>query len=147
MVDPSSVECLTPQVVGTMMTISLQLSESAHHHSSVATTAFATVRQLMALIMDDAGENLLQLKSAAVAPASTAVAAENVPPPGGSPVIKGMAAPPSGSQLPKCAELLVRDLCSFAKGLSGEWLKGIALFTCEYLCVLVYHEYVCYLNR
>jgi hypothetical protein len=122
-VDQCSVEFLTPQVVGAMMTVSLQLSESAHHHASVATTAFATVRQLMALIMDDAGENLLQLKSASVAPAT---AADFVPPPGGSPVIKGLAAPPSGSQLPRCAELLVRDLCSFAKGLSGEWLKGIA---------------------
>lgn len=61
-VDPTSIEFLTTAVIGTMLTVSLQLSDAAHHHHSVVSSAFATVRQLMAIIMDDASENLLHLQ-------------------------------------------------------------------------------------
>lgn len=117
-VDPTSIEFLTTSVIGTMLTVSLELSDSAHHHSSVVSSAFATVRQLMAIIMDDASETLL--------PHQQAQRGEGA---GESPVrvgSKNMAPVPNSNELPKCAELFMKDLSNFTKGLEGDWLHGIA---------------------
>lgn len=114
-VDPTSIEFLTTSVIGTMLSVSLQLCDSSRYHSSVVSSAFATVRQLMAIIMDDASENLL--------PQQQGQRAAAVQSPGQSPA-KSMAPVPNTNELPKCAELFIKDLSNFAKGLPGEWLNG-----------------------
>ena len=117
-VDPTSIEFLTTDVIGAMLTVSLQLSDATGHHVSVVSSAFATVRQLMAIIMDDASENLLsQLQLRGSAKESPAKAQG-----------KNMAPVPNTNELPKCAELFIKDLSSFAKGLPGDWLHGKNVF-------------------
>lgn len=114
-VDPTSIEFLTTAVIGTMLTVSMQLSDASTCHASVVSSAFATVRQLMAIIMDDASENLLSPQ-----PMHRAASGESP----AKAVVKNMAPVPNSNELPKCAELFIKDLSNFAKGLSGEWLHG-----------------------
>lgn len=114
-VDPTSIEFLTTSVIGAMLTVSLQLSDPASHHSSVVSSAFATVRQLMAIIMDDASENLLSQQQIRSAVGESPAKSQN----------RSMAPVPNSNELPKCAELFIKDLTNFAKGLSGDWLNGM----------------------
>jgi hypothetical protein len=116
-VDPSCVEYLTPSIVAAMFSIAFQLCDANANHSTIASTGFATARQLMALIMDDAMENLL---SPAVSP--------SLSPGGGAAAAQRPSASASSgampSQLPKCAELFILDLGNFIRSQPAEWLKG-----------------------
>ena len=114
-VDPTSIEFLTAEVIGTMLTVSLKLCDSSSNQSSVVSSAFATARQLVAIILDDASENLLQQ--------SVVTRTESSESPS-KPAGKNMAPVPNSNELPKCAELLMKDLSNFVKGLPGEWLNG-----------------------
>lgn len=103
---------LTTDNICSMMTLALMLCGSDTSSMSVSSTAFATVRQLVALVMDAAGDALLHdvnplqhSDSQTRAQAST----KSISP---------------HEHLPKCAELLVFDLTLFLKGKTGEWIRG-----------------------
>lgn len=116
-VDPSCVEYLTPSIMAAMFAIAFQLCDANANHSTIASTGFATARQLMALIMDDAMENLLPSSSSAGSPA--------IGGPAGGPRPFDATSGAMPSQLPKCAELFILDLGNFIRSQPADWLKGV----------------------
>eukprot|EP00602_Paraphysomonas_sp_CaronLab_P007358 CAMPEP_0185034758 /NCGR_PEP_ID=MMETSP1103-20130426/24887_1 /TAXON_ID=36769 /ORGANISM="Paraphysomonas bandaiensis, Strain Caron Lab Isolate" /LENGTH=2224 /DNA_ID=CAMNT_0027571539 /DNA_START=141 /DNA_END=6815 /DNA_ORIENTATION=+ len=113
-VDIFASQYLTVENVCGMITLALQLCGNDMTSVSVSSTAFATVRQLVALIMDATSESVSvdQMKqvgshaSRTTSPASTRT---------------------SQDSLPSCAELLVTDLALFLRGKMGEWIKGVSV--------------------
>lgn len=92
-----------------MLTLALQLCSFGESSLtggttsvSVSTTAFATVRQLVALVMDATSE-ILASNSNSSGSLRSSSAQEN---------------------LPRCATLLVKDLAFFIRGQPGEWIRG-----------------------
>lgn len=104
----------TPNVCG-MLTLCLQLCGSGStatetksvsmSNVSVYSTAFATTRQLIALVMDTTAE-ILQAEERAGGAGGKFT--------GNIPI----------DYLPECARLLVSDLSRFVRGLPGEWIAG-----------------------
>ena len=113
--DSYASQYLTMDNVCSMISISLQLCRGDAGSVSVSSTAFATARQLVALVMDAAGEALSNEKlphsDDLVDHTSTA-----------SPT--GTQTKSSPTNLPLCAQLLVSDMSLFVKGKMGEWIRS-----------------------
>jgi hypothetical protein len=127
---------LTTENVCSMMTLALLLCGGDTSSMSVSSTAFATVRQLVALVMDAAGETLLSGTSTST---SHSLQQSDAP----------VTASDSKSttyheNLPKCAQLLVYDLTLFLRGVTGEWIRGasshrtLSLSLCELNNILTF---------
>jgi hypothetical protein len=106
-----------PNVCG-MLTLCLQLCSAGSVNNdtkngassssvSVFSTAFATTRQLIALVMDATSDILSQEEKAGTLK---------------SPGNGGGTVPID--YLPECARLLVSELSRFIRGLPGEWIAG-----------------------
>ena len=90
-----------------MMTLALLLCANDTLSMSVSSTAFATVRQLVALVMDAAAEALHGMEaSASEKPAAIMLMSS------------------AQANLPHCARLLVSDLTLHLRGKAGEWIRG-----------------------
>lgn len=108
-IDLFASQYLTVENVCRMISLALQLcsfgesSSSATTSVSVSTTAFATVRQLVALVMDATSEILASSGSSSAGNLRSSSAQEN---------------------LPRCAVLLIKDLAFYIRGKPGEWIRG-----------------------
>lgn len=103
--EPSSQPYLSETNVSGMLQLALQLCyiDAKQSNVSVSSTAFPTVRQLVALIMDGASEALMSSQ------------------------VDSSISSTSTSSLPQCALLLVTELTHFLHGSPGEWMKGVTV--------------------
>jgi len=113
-VEPTTTPLLSESNVCGMMMLSLQLCDPKGGNVSVTSTAFATARQLVALVMDSTSESLHDFNgnSASIEKIETDNIVGNVLSPG----------------LVHSAILLVKDFSLFLRGISGEWLKGKSIY-------------------
>ena len=101
-----------------MLFLGMSLCENKNN-VSVSSTAFATVRQLVALIMDGASEALMHgntsISNPAISPKSTTSTVTET---------DHMNTPGVQSTLGNCAVLLIHELALYIRGSPGEWLRG-----------------------
>lgn len=122
-----------------MLSLALQLcsygegSSTGSANVSVSSTAFATVRQLIALVMDSTSEVLASTTSNNNnnnMPNNNSMPnnnnnSNNNNNTNNTPTISNSLRSSSAQEnLPRCAILLIKDLSRFIRGQTGEWMRG-----------------------